>query len=211
MEYTEIEQGTPEWFAARCGKITASKISDVMMKPTTAGYRNYRAQLMCERLTGNVAESFTSAAMQWGTDTEPQARAAYEFYSGSEVVEAGFVDHPSIKNTGASPDGLVGDDGCVEIKCPNTATHLETLLGGKIPSKYYDQMQWQMECTGRVWCDFVSFDPRLPEAMQMYVQRVSSDEARMIEITMGVTSLLDQIDTDIAALRAKYEPQAEAA
>lgn len=204
-------QGSNEWFAARCGKVTASKIADVMMKPTTAGYRNYRAQLMCERLTGSVAESFTSTAMQWGTDTEPQAKAAYEFYSGSDVVEVGFVDHPSIKNTGASPDGLVGDDGCVEIKCPNTATHLETLLGGKIPSKYYDQMQWQMRCADRVWCDFVSFDPRLPEAMQLYVRRVDFDTDRVIAIEQAVVDLLVQIDADIAKLRAKYEPQADAA
>lgn len=206
-----MEQGTDEWFAARCGKVTASKISDVMMKQTTAGYRNYKAQLMCERLTGNVAESFSNAAMQWGTDTEPQARAAYEFYNGVTVDEIGFVDHPSIPNTGASPDGLVGDDGMIEIKCPNTATHLETLLGGKIPPRYYDQMQWQMECAGRVWCDFASFDPRLPEAMQLHVQRVDRDEARIKEIIEGVTSLLDQIDSEIAALREKYEPKAEAA
>jgi len=206
-----MDQRSDEWFEARRGKITASKIADVMMKKTTAGYRNYRAQLMCERLTGQVAESFSNAAMQWGTDTEPQARAAYEFYSGLEVVEIGFVDHPSIENTGASPDGLVADDGMIEIKCPNTATHLETLLGGPIPSKYYDQMQWQMECAGRQWCDFVSFDPRLPEAMQMFVQRVDCDEARLIEITAGVATLLDQIESDITELRAKYEPQAEAA
>lgn len=206
-----MEQRSEEWFAARCGKVTASKISDVMMKKTTAGYRNYKALLMCERLTGNVAESFSNAAMQWGTDTEPQARAAYEFYSGSDVVEVGFVTHPIFENTGASPDGLVGDEGMVEIKCPNTATHLDTLLGGKIPSKYFDQMQWQMECAGRQWCDFVSFDPRLPEAMQLFVRRVDRDEARLIEITIGVTALLNQIDSEIVELRAKYEPQADAA
>lgn len=207
-------QGSPEWFAARCSKVTASKIADVMSKVKTgesAGRRNYRAQLMCERLTGQVAESYSNAAMQWGTDTEPQARAAYEFYTGLEVTEVGFVDHPSIENTGASPDGLVGDDGMVEIKCPNTATHLETLLGGKVPSKYFDQMQWQMECAGRQWCDFVSFDPRLPEAMQMFVQRVERNAERLAEITEGVTAILNQIDADIAELRAKYEPQADAA
>lgn len=206
-----MDQRSDEWFEARRGKITASKIADVMMKKTTAGYRNYRAQLMCERLTGQVAESFSNAAMQWGTDTEPQARAAYEFYNGVEVVEVGFVDNPTIENTGASPDGLVANIGMVEIKCPNTATHLETLLNGKIPSKYYDQMQWQMECAGRQWCDFVSFDPRLPEAMQLFVKRVERDEARLIEITVGVTTMLDQIESDITELRAKYEPQAEAA
>lgn len=214
MSALDIEQGSPEWFAARCGKITASKIADVMSKGKSgesAMRRNYRAQLTAERLTGAVAESYSNAAMQWGTDTEPQARAAYEFYTGQDVVEVGFVDHPAIRNTGASPDGLVADDGMVEIKCPNTATHLETLLGGKIPSKYYDQTQWQMECAGRQWCDFVSFDPRLPESMQMFVKRIERDDARIAEITEGVTALLNQVDSEIAELRAKYEPQADAA
>lgn len=209
-----MEQGTDEWFGARCGKITASKIADVMSKVKSgesAGRRNYRTQLMCERLTCKVAESFSNAAMQWGTDTEPQARAAYEFYCGWTVEEVGFIDHPKILNTGASPDGLVGDAGLIEIKCPNTATHLETLLSGKIPSKYYDQMQWQMCCADRQWCDYVSFDPRLPASMQMFVKRVERDADRLLEIEEGVMDLLDQIDADLAALRAEYEPDAAAA
>lgn len=211
-----MEQGSDEWFAARCGKVTASKIADVMSKSATpfhesAMRKNYRAMILTERLTGTPYQTFKSAAMRWGTDTEPQARAAYEFYTGHDVTEVGFVDHPNIENTGASPDGLVADDGMIEIKCPNSATHLETLLGGKFPSKYYDQMQWQMECAGRKWCDFVSFDPRLPEVYQMFVQRVERDEDRLISITMGVTALLNQVDSEIAELCAKYEPQEEAA
>lgn len=209
-----MEQGTPEWFAARCGKVTASKIADVMStikSGESASRRNYRAQLTCERLTGQVQESYSNAAMQWGTDTEPQARAAYEFFTGLEVTEIGFVDHPTIKDTGASPDGLVGDDGMVEIKCPNTATHLETLLTGKIASKYYDQMQWQMACVGRFWCDFVSFDPSLSVAMQLHVTRVERDPERIEAITEGVTALLNQVEQEISDLRAKYEPQADAA
>ena len=154
----EIEQRTDEWFAARLGKVTASRVADVMAK-TKTGYSasrdNYMAQLVVERITGERAESFTNAAMQWGTDQEPFARAAYEAAKDVMVEEEGFVPHPTIQMAGASPDGLVNDDGLVEIKCPNTATQIETLLTGAIPSKYVAQMQFQMACTGRAWCDFV--------------------------------------------------------
>ena len=155
---SEIVQGSEEWFAARLGKATASKVADIVAR-TRSGYAasraNYMAQLVAERLTGNVAESFTNDAMRWGIDQEPAARRAYEFYVGAEVTEIGFVTHPEIGMSGASPDGLVGDDGLVEIKCPNTAKHIDTLLGKAIEGKYLTQMQWQMACTGRQWCDFV--------------------------------------------------------
>src|SRR5689334_1396302 len=134
-----IQQGTPEWHAQRLGKVTASRLSDALAKTKNgwgASRANYMAQLAAERLTGQPQESFTNAAMQWGVDTEPHARAAYEFHTDATVEPVGFVDHPVIEMTGASPDGLVGADGLVEIKCPNTATHIETLLGSSAPSKY---------------------------------------------------------------------------
>ena len=169
-----MDQRTPEWFAARLGKVTASRVSDIIGK-TQSGYSasraNYMALLVCERLTGAAAESYSNAAMQHGTDTEPMALSAYEAAKGVLVQAEGFVTHPSIEQSGASPDGLVGDSGLIEIKCPNTATHLDTLLSKKMPSKHRPQVQWQMACTGRHWCDFVSYDPRLPERLQMFVVR----------------------------------------
>jgi len=201
------EQRTEEWFQDRLGKVTASRISDVMMKPTTAGYQNYAAQLVCERLTGVPTESFTSAAMQWGTDTEPQARAFYELETGVDVEEVGFIQHPTLEWSGASPDGLAGN-GLVEIKCPNTATHLKTLSGAKIDRKYTLQMQWQLICTDRKWCDFVSFDPRLPVQMQMHVQRVDRDPELCAEIEAAVVLFLKEIEDTVSTLRGKYMQEA---
>jgi putative phage-type endonuclease len=161
--YDSITQGTPEWHAVRAGKATASRISDIMavIKSGEAAVRkNYRAELVCQRMTGIVEAGYVSPEMQWGTDHESDARHAYAYPRGLTVTPVGFVDHPDIAMSGASPDGLVGDDGLVEIKCPNTATHIETLLGKAVPQKYGQQIQWQLACTGRLWCDFVSFDPR---------------------------------------------------
>ncbi len=199
-----MEQHSEEWFAARLGKVTASKLSDVMMKPTTAGYRNYRAELIAERLSGVPKESFSNAAMQWGTDKEPDARSAYKFIHGQQVLEVGFIDHPTLAMTGASPDGLVGDDGLVEIKCPNTATHIDTLEGKAIDSKYIKQMHWQMLCTERKWCDFVSFDPRLPIELQLSVQRVELDKDLAVELEGAVKGFLAEITATIENLQSKY-------
>lgn len=202
-----MEQRTDEWFSARLGKVTASKIADVMTKTKTgygAGRTNYAAQLVTERLTGVKAETFTNAAMQWGVDCEERARAAYEFTTGLTVAQTGFVDHPTVGNSGASPDGLVGDDGLIEIKCPNSATHIATLQGGKIDNKYLLQMQWQMACTGRQWCDFASYDPRLPIEMQLHVVRVPRDDALIAEIEAEVTSFLTEVQSTVADLEARY-------
>jgi putative phage-type endonuclease len=212
----EIRQGTPEWFQARLGYVTASRVADVVARTKTgwgASRANYMAQLIAERLTGVVAESYTNAAMQWGTETEPQARAAYAFYRDADVTEVGFVLHPTIGEAGASPDGLVGDDGLVEIKCPETKTHIDTLLGQEVPGKYVIQMQWQMACTGRKWCDFVSFDPRLPEAMSLFVKRVERDDEHIAELEREVIAFLNELRDKVARLRAKYdlEPMPEAA
>ena len=201
-----IEQGTPEWFAARLGNVTASRVADVIAK-TKSGYSasrdNYMAQLICERMTNTVAESFSSAAMQWGTETEPLARAAYESYADVLVDQVGYVPHPWLSRAGASPDGLVGADGLLEIKCPNTATHIETLLSETVPTKYITQMQWQMACTKRAWCDFVSFDPRLPNGLQMFVKRVEFDTEYAATLETEVIKFLAELDTKISKLNER--------
>ena len=205
---TEIEQRTDEWFAARLGKVTASRVADVMAK-TKTGYStsrdNYAAQLVVERLTQTKAESYTNAAMQWGTDQEPFARAAYEAAQGVMVEEVGFVPHPTIEWAGASPDGLVGDDGLVEIKCPNTATMIETLLSQKVSGKYVTQMQFQMACTGRKWCDFVSFDPRMPAKAQLFVTRVDRDDKFIAEIEAEIVKFLAEIESQVQKLNEIIE------
>jgi putative phage-type endonuclease len=203
-----IEQGSTEWLQQRCGKVTASRIADLMARTKTgfaATRLNYRAQLIAERLTGTVAPSFTNAAMIHGTETEPEARRAYEFFVDRDVQQVGFVPHPEIEMCGASPDGLVGDDGLLELKCPNTATHIETLLSGVIPDKYVKQMMFQMACTGRQWCDFASYDNRLPERMRLFVQRVHRDAAVIGEIEQAVRDFLSEIEITVASLEAKYE------
>lgn len=213
MNIIECTQGSSEWHAARAGRVTASRISDLTARIKTgwgAGRANYLAELVAERLTGVVAEGFTNAAMKHGTDTEPQARAAYAFMVGADVQEVGFVVHPSIDASGCSPDGLVGDVGMVEIKCPNTATHIDTLLGGAVPDKYLKQMQWQMRCCDRAWCDFVSFDPRLPTRMQLFVQRVHRDDSLLAEIEAQVIEFLTEVSSKVAALTAKYGDKAAA-
>ena len=203
-----MEQRTEEWFEARMGCVTASRTADVMAK-TKSGYAasraNYMAELICERLTGERQGGFSSAAMQWGTETEPQARMAYEIITGATVVETGFVLHPEIAGFGASPDGLIGDDGLIEIKCPNTATHIDTLLADKVPTKYIIQMHVQMLCTGRVWCDFVSFDPRLPIDLHMFIKRVERDNKLAEEIVTEVQSFLADMEAKIAKLKERTQ------
>ena len=198
-----MEQGTDAWFEARIGKVTASRVADVIAK-TKTGYStsrdNYMAQLVCERLTKQKAEGFTNAAMQHGTETEPLARLSYEVAQNVLVDEVGFVPHPSIEMAGASPDGLVGDDGLLEIKCPNTATHIETLLSQTVPGKYNTQMQFQMACTGRKWCDFVSFDNRLPQELQLFVKRVPRDDAFIKQIEAEIVQFLAELDDKITKL-----------
>ena len=205
---SEVEQLSPEWFAQRCGKATASRIADIVAK-TKSGYStsraNYMAQLVVERMTTQVAESYTNAAMEWGTEQEPFARAAYEAKTGVLVDEVGAIDHPSIAMSAASPDGLVVDKnnaslGCLEIKCPNTAQHISTLLGEEVAKKYYDQMQWQMACTGRYWCDFVSYDPRMPEGLQLFVKRVARNDTYLAELEVEVIQFLKEVDDKVNKL-----------
>ena len=197
-------QRTDDWFARRCGKATGSRIADIVAKTKTgwgAARVNYLAQLVAERLTGRVEDGFKSSAMQWGIDTEPQAIEAYEAITLSVVDPVGFVDHPHIGMAGASPDGLVGDDGLVEIKCPNTATHIDALLGSAIPGKYLTQMQWQIACTGRQWCDYVSFDPRMPPHLRMRIERVERDYGRIDELEKMVSDFLAEVASKVEALQ----------
>jgi len=198
-----FEQGSVEWFAARAGKVTASRVADVLSKVKdgeSAGRKNYKADLVVERLTGQKTSGFSSPAMAWGVDTEPQARAAYEFRTGDFVDQVAFVDHPTIKNFGCSPDGLVGEDGLIEIKCPNSATHLEYLESDTPPKKYFIQMQAQMAITGRKWCDFVSFDPRLPDGLELLIIRVNHDDKYTKIMEDEVSKFLQEVDNKVESL-----------
>ena len=202
-----MEQRTEDWFAARLGKVTASRVADVIAKTKTgysASRENYMAQLVCERLTNTPTESYSNTAMQWGTDQEPFARAAYETAKGVMVEEVGFIVHPEIDMSGASPDGFVGVNGLVEIKCPQTATHMDTLLSENVPAKYVTQMQWQMACTGRKWCDFVSYDPRLPERMQLFVKRIPRDDAYIELLEKEVSAFIVEMTDKLEKLKEKY-------
>lgn len=202
-----MDQRSDEWFAARLGKVTASRVADIMAR-TKSGYSssraNYMAELVAERLTGKKGEGFSSAAMQWGTEQEPFARAAYESAKGELVEEVGFVPHPRIDQSGASPDGLVSTEGLIEIKAPNSNTHLDFLMDDAIPEKYVLQMQWQMACTDRAWCDYVSFDPRMPERMQMKIKRVMRDNQTIVLMESEVARFLAELQNKISKLTALY-------
>jgi putative phage-type endonuclease len=201
----EVPQGSAAWLQARLGKATASRIADIVAKTKSgwgASRYNYEAELVAERLTGVPADTYVNGAMQHGTDTEPQARAEYAFAADVDVVEVGFIEHPRIAMAGASPDGMVGDEGLVELKAPNTATHLRTLLGEPIAAKYITQMQWQMGTTGRTWCDFCSFDPRLPDYARLFIKRVYRDQAAIDSLEVEVVQFLREVDEKTAAVRA---------
>lgn len=197
-----IKQRTEEWFLERLGKVTASRISDVMAKIKTgeaAARRSYRMELVIDRLTGQNRDTYCSPSMQWGIDHEEEAKLSYTFVTDREVVNVGFVSHPDIPMAGASPDGLV-DDGLVEIKCPDTTTHIMYIMGGTIPQEYQDQMLWQMEVTQRAWCDFVSFDPRVPVHLRLFVKRFWFDEERVDAIRREVVAFLAEVEDVVASL-----------
>ena len=201
-----ISQGTEEWRKLRLGKVTASRVADVMSKiksGESAGRKNYKMDLVVERLTNIPTSSFSNSAMAWGTETEPLARMAYEAFKGVFVNQVAFVEHPNIEWFGCSPDGTI-EDGLIEIKCPNTtSTHIDYLLAGVPPSKYIPQMQTQMACTGAKWCDFVSFDPRLPSELQLFVVRLDRDEAYIHDIEVEVQQFLEEVKQIYSQLKAR--------
>jgi hypothetical protein len=203
---SDVIQGSAAWLAQRIGKITASRVHDVIARTKgngfTAARAVYMAELIAERLTALATEHYVNGAMQWGLDHETEARTAYEFCCDTPVAPAGFFVHPAIIDSGASPDGLIGDDGLVEFKCPRTVTHVETLLGAPIAPEYVAQIQWQLACTARDWCDFVSYDPRLPEEMRLHVRRVSRDNAKIAAMELDVAAFLVELESKIAALQA---------
>lgn len=207
-----VEQGTPEWHALRCGKITASRIVDVMAQgrsgQPSATRARYMGELIAERLTGVVQQGYKSAEMERGNEVEDLAVSTYALLYDCDPVKVAFVDHPLLANAGASPDRLIGDEGLAEFKCPATHTHIATLLGATIERRYILQMQWQMACTGRKWCDFVSFDPRLPAHMQLSVQRQTFDAALVSEISVAVAEFENEIRATIAKLSERYEAAA---
>ncbi len=203
-----MEQRSDEWFAARLGKVTASRVHDLLAQ-TKTGYstsrKNYMMELMVERLTGTRQEGYTNAAMQHGIDNEPIARAEYEKTINGLVHEVGFVEHPDIKMFGCSPDGLVGNDGLLEIKCPNTAQHVETILHG-FPPRYRAQVQSQLACTNRMWCDFVSYDPRMPEPMRLVRLRMYRINEYIETMESEVKDFLMELDDMIVAIEATQIP-----
>jgi len=200
----EVKQGSPEWLALRAGKITASRLADVMSvikSGEAASRKDYRAQIAVETLTGLPMESgFCSAEMAWGVVNEKFARAAYEVATDQFVDQVGFALHPLIERAGASPDGLVGVDGLLEIKCPKSSTHLDYIVANEVPEKYKLQMLWQMDCCTRQWCDFVSFDPRMPEHLQLFVKRFEIDNERIAKMREEVKKFLAEVDELIAKL-----------
>ena len=194
-----IEQGSDAWHQLRLGKVTASRVADILAKTKTgvsASRGNYLVELAIQRVTGQIEESYTNAAMAWGTETEPKARMAYEVFNDVLVEQVPFVDHSTIKGFGASPDGLVNIDGLCEIKCPNSATHWAYLKSGEPPNKYFIQMQAQLSCTGREWNDFISFDPRMPEKSQLFVKRVFRDDKFIGIMEDEVKKFLEEVDRE---------------
>lgn len=203
-----IPQDSPEWATARLGCATASRIADLTARTKTgwgASRANYMAELIAERLTGEPSPSYISPAMQWGTNHEEDAIAAYELRTDCDALPGGFVLHPTIGHAGASPDRFVGDDGLLETKCPLTATHIDTLLTKTVDGKYVKQMQWQMACTGRRWCDFISFDPRMPERMSLFIKRIKRDDDMIRDLEKEVIDFLKELDAKVNSLRALYD------
>lgn len=198
-----VEQRSEEWHKLRLGRLTASRVADATARTKSgwgASRANYMAELVCERLTGVQAERYVSKEMTWGTEQEPNARAAYEWVFDVEVQEVGFIQHPTL-DAGGSPDGLVGDDGMIELKCPGSAQHIETLLTKAIDGRYIKQMQWLMGCSGRAWCDFSTFDPRMPEPLQLWTFRVMRDDKMIAELEHEAVIFLRELDEKVAALR----------
>ena len=211
-EHIAVVQGSPEWLGERHGRITGSKMADVVAflkggKGETEARYNYKIALIAERLTGRSTDTYVSPEMQWGTDNEPLARGAYEVETGRSVEQVGFYVHPDMDYAGGSPDGIVGKDGMIEIKCPKTATHIGWMLDGIVPAEHEPQMAWYLACTGRAWCDFVSFDPRLPEHLQLFIKRMPRNDERIIELESAAKQFESEIEFLMAQLPQRPKPQ----
>ena len=200
-----MEQGSDEWYAARLGKVTASRAADVLTKKGSAARSNLSAQLVLERITKTKAESFQSPSMQWGIDQEPTAKLFYEAIRHVLVESVGFVQHPSIEYAGASPDGLVGANGLVEIKCPNTATMIDIILTKKIPTNHITQMQMQMACTQRDWCDYVVFDPRMPPKAKLFIKRINRDKVFIDLMEKEIILFLKDVESNYQSISSFIE------
>jgi hypothetical protein len=199
-------QRTPEWQACRLGKLTASRFHEALAKlkdgSAGASRKNYRTDLVVQRMRGTPPiQLWTTPAIGWGIEHEPQARAAYAFCRDVEVTQVGFIDHPTIAMAGCSPDGLVGDDGLVEFKCPDTAQHIELLLGAPVKGAYGIQIAWQLACTRRKWCDYVSFDPRVDEELQLKIIRITADEGAIEELEREACKFLAEVDAMVEQLQ----------
>jgi hypothetical protein len=210
-----VQQGSEAWKQLRAGKVTASRVSDVCAKIKSGAWgasrANYLAELVLERLTGRPVEGFVSQDMITGTLREPDARAEYELRHRCDVVQIGFVDHPSIPMSGASADGFVGDIGLVEFKAPKPATHLSYLRSGTVPSEYIPQIMWNFACNPeREWCDFTSFNPEFPEEMVLFTKRIERDNARISEFESIVSDFLAEVEHEVAALKTAYLKRAAA-
>ena len=200
----EIIQGSDAWKMLRCGMITGSKIADVMQEKKGTGYANYMAQLVCERLTGCVAETYKNAYMDRGNEDEPLARKCYEFMTGHTVDQVAFIRHSTLWFAGVSPDGLIGEDGMVEIKRKIPALHIGYIFKNEVPTEYRKQMMWQLACSGRKWCDFASYSPELPEEMQLFTVRLHRDESMIDEMEAAAIAFNESIEkmiTDLKKLR----------
>lgn len=195
-----MEQGSPEWYAAKCGKVSASHIAEVMSRTKTgwgAARKHYMDKLVAERITGQPVTQRAVQSLERRLEMEPEARIAYEFYSDNMVEQVGFIEHPTIPNAGASPDGLISKDGGLEIKCCDTATHIELIRSGVIDKSYVQQCDFGMACTGREWWDFASYDPLMPEELKLYVQRIPRNDTRIAEIETAVIEFLAEVEAKV--------------
>ena len=199
-----VEQGSPEWFQMRLGKVTASRVADILAKTKTgpsASRQNYLIELAIQRTTGIIQESYSNSAMEWGVQNEGLARCAYEVNTNNFVDQVAFIDHPSIAWFGCSPDGLVSDRGLVEIKCPNSATLWEYFKAKKAPNKYVIQMQAQMAVTGKDWCDFISFDPRMPDRSQLLIVQVPRDPEFILFMETEIKQFLSEVEVEVNLMK----------
>lgn len=197
-----IEQGSDDWLSLRSGIISGSKISHMMAKGSGKTRDKYKTQLAIERMTGiPVKMDYKSAAMIKGNEDEPLAREYYEFLNDTDARQVTFVYHPTLKNAGVSPDSLIGEDGLLEIKCPNMETHVEYLLTKKIPGNYFLQIQWELACTTRLWCDFFSYCKELPIHLRSLMIRVYRDEQKITELENAAKQFNEEIEQLIIKLR----------